>query len=303
MHRSRLPLTALRAFEVSARLSSFSKAAADLCVTHSAVSQQIKQLEALLGQPLFLRSNKGVQLTPAGQDLLPVLAGAFDSIGSALDSLRQEEGKDRIAVTTTPALASKWLMPRLRRWYAGPEALPIHLQPTLDFLDIAAGEADVSIRCGAPPWPGLESDFLLPIDMSPLCSPALLKEGKELRAPRDVLDFTLIHADIAGHALGEEWRTWMSAVGLDVPDKLEGLSFHDPNLALQAAADGLGIAMGYSQLATQEIAAGRLVFPFPQQVRHCLGYHLVYPTDPIRAAKSRAFREWLLTDCQAAVEG
>lgn len=296
MNRRLLPLNSLRAFEASARHSSFSKAAEELCVTHSAVSQQIKQLEELLGITLFYRTNRGVQLAEAGQTLLPILGEFFDRISETLDGLVKAPDGNSITVTTTPSFATKWLVPRLGRWRKDHDGLSIHLRPTLEFLDLAKGEADVGVRCGIPPWKGLQADFILPIHMTPVCSPSILGDLDRFPAARTVLDFTLIHADITGHALGEEWKTWLAAAGISDAIKLDGPSFHDPNLALQAAVDGLGFAMGYLELAEHDIATGRLVSPFDLTVRHSFSYYLTYPAAQAQAPKVKVFRDWIMAE-------
>ena len=298
MERRSLPLNSLRAFESAARRQSFSKAADELCVTHSAVSHQIKQLEEHLGAPLFLRSNRGVRLTGAGETLLPVVGESFDRVAAALDGLIRPAEGAALKVTTTPSFAAKWLVPRLSRWRALEGHIAIQLVPTLRMVEFAQDDADIGVRCGIPPWPGLQADFLLPITMTPLCSPALLEDGAALREPRDVLNHGLIHADVAGHVLGEEWRTWLLAAGVRDFGELAGLSFHDPGLALQAAIDGLGIAIGYLELAEADLAAGRLVRPFDLAVRHGLSYHLVYPAARRDEPDLAAFRRWMLSEAE-----
>lgn len=296
MDRRLLPLTSLRAFESAARQRSFSKAADELSVTHSAVSHQIKQLEAQLGTALFVRSNRGVRLTGAGETLLPVVGESFDRVAAALDGLIAPSEGNALKVTTTPSFAAKWLVPRLSRWRALNRNLGVHLVPTLRMLEFAQGEADIGIRCGIPPWPGLQADFLAPVTMTPLLSPALLETGPALREPRDVLNHELIHADVAGHVLGEEWRTWLLAAGVRDFGDLPGLSFHDPGLAMQAAIDGLGIAMGYLELAEADLAAGRLTRPFDLRVRHSFSYYLVYPAARQDEPGLAAFRHWILSE-------
>jgi len=293
-----LPLTSLRAFESAARQRSFSKAAEELAVTHSAVSHQIKQLEVQLGTALFLRSNRGVKLTGAGETLLPVVGESLDRVAAALDGLIRPAQGGFLTVTATPSFAAKWLVPRLSRWRARNGDLGIHLVPTLRMLEFAKDEADIGVRCGLPPWPGLQAEFLLPVTMTPVCSPALLAEGAALRRPRDVLNHSLIHADVTGHVLGEEWRTWLEAAGAGEVGGLAGLSFHDPGPAMQAAIDGLGIAIGYLELAEADLAAGRLVRPFAQQVRHGFSYYLVYPAARRREPGIAAFRAWILKEAR-----
>ncbi|WP_282609954.1 transcriptional regulator GcvA [Pelagibius sp. Alg239-R121] len=294
MNRSNLPLNALRAFEASARHLSFSKAAEELCVTHSAVSQQIKQLEDLLGLQLFHRTNSGVQLTEAGHRLLPLLIEFFDRIGETLDELIKGPRENTVNVTTTPTFAVKWLMPRLRRWHMEHEDQSIHLVPTLRMLELGRGKADIGIRCGLPPWRGLKSDLILPIHMTPVCSPTLLEESKPLDAPQDVLNYPLLHADVGSHERGEEWRTWLAAAKVTNFKSIDGLSFHDPGLSLQAAIDGMGIAIGYTELAEPDLRSGRLIQPFELTVRHSFSYYIVYPEYRQDDPQIQAFRDWLI---------
>ena len=302
MRRRSLHFNSLRAFEAAARHLSFTRAADELCVTHSAVSHQVRLLEETLGSDLFVRTNRGVTLTEAGHTLLPVLAESFDRIANTLDGLVATTGPDQLRVTTTPTLAAKWLIPRLGDWRHAHPDIAIHLHPALAYLDLATEGADVAIRCGVPPWPGLVDEFFLPIHMTPLCSRSFLSSLGDAPNPEDLLQTTLIHADITGHELGEEWKTWLRAAGVDAPRTLPGLSFHDPSLALQAAMDGLGIAMGYVELAAADIEAGRLARPFPFAVPHHFSYYLVY--DHARRAEPgiAAFRDWLLGQppCAAA---
>jgi LysR family glycine cleavage system transcriptional activator len=302
INRRNLPLNSLRAFEASARHLSFSKGAEELCVTHSAISQQVRLLEDQLETKLFSRTNRGVQLTEAGQTLLPLLAEFFDRITATLDGLVSEPLESRIRLTTTPSLASRWLMPRLSLWRRDHPELSIHLLPTLPFLDLAMGEAEIGIRCGLPPWKGLDANLVMPIHMAPLCSPALLADKTQDLTARDLLAFTLLHADVAGHELGEEWQVWLAAAGVDSMAKAPGLSFHDPNLALQAALDGLGIAMGYLELAEPDIASGRLVCPVPLAVRHRFSYHLAYPAAKSSHSEIQDFRSWVLAEGQKTTD-
>jgi LysR family glycine cleavage system transcriptional activator len=302
VERRSLPLNSLRAFESAARQRSFSKAADELCVTHSAVSHQIKQLEEHLGTALFVRSNRGVRLTGAGETLLPVVGETFDRVAATLDGLISPARGGALKLTTTPSFAAKWLVPRLSRWRALNGDIGIHLVPTLRMVEFAQADADIGIRCGIPPWPGLQTDFLLPVTMTPLMSPALVEAGAAFDRPRDVLNHGLIHADVAGHVLGEEWRTWLLAAGVRDFGDLTGLSFHDPGLAMQAAIDGLGVAIGYLELAEADLAAGRLIRPFELQVRHSFSYYLVYPAARQNEAGLKAFRSWILAEAEDSLK-
>ena len=293
MERRNLHFNALRAFESAARTSSFSKAAAELCVTHSAVSHQIRGLEERLGVELFVRSNRGVNLTEAGETLLPVLVEAFDRIANTLEGLVEKPGTGALRMTTTPTFAAKWLVSRLGGWRARNNGIEIHLLPTLRYVEFAKREADIGVRCGLPPWLGLKAEFLLPIHMIAVCSPRYLQNCPALARPRDLLACKLIHADTGSHDLGEEWRTWLTAAGVGDLEGLAGPSFHDPSLAMQAAIDGQGVAIGYSELVKADLAAGRLLQPFERAVRHRFSYFLVYPPGRARDPRIAAFRDWI----------
>ena len=298
MDRRRLHLNALRACEAAARHSSFSKAADELCVTHAAVSHQIKQLEESLGLKLFERTNRGVRLSEAGETLVPVLNDAFDRIANTIDGLLRKPRESALRITLTPHFASHWLVPRLRRLRAVQPDLEIGLLPSLRFADFTGGEADAGIRCGVPPWSGLQADFLLPVSMAPVCSPTLLHGAGALEKPSDLENFTLIHADVGERQVGEEWRLWFAAAGIPEAGVSQGLSFRDPALALQAAADGLGVAIGYAELTGPEIAAGRLIQPFDLLARHPFSYYFVQPTARKDDPRIAAFRRWILGEAE-----
>jgi LysR family glycine cleavage system transcriptional activator len=298
MNRQNLPFKALRAFEAAARHSSVSGAARELSVTHSAISHQLKLLEAQLGTRLFERTNRGLQITVAGELLLPVLSESFDRINDTLSHLQQGRGSglssDIINVTSTPSFASKWLVPRLASWYAEPAASRIHLIPSLDYLDLSEGKIDFAIRCGIPPWKDCSADLLMPIHLLPVCSPDYAARSGALQQPADALEHNLIHADIGEQAPGQEWRDWLQGCGVMCPEQLDGLSLKDPALAMQAAADGLGLAIGYLELVDLDLHSGRLVCASAQRVKHDYSYYLVQRSSLELNSNQARFREWLL---------
>jgi len=295
MKRRNLQFNALRAFEAAARHSSVSGAARELSVTHSAVSHQLRRLEQELGVELFKRTNRGLQITAEGETLAPVLIESFDRIAATIDNLRQASSADSIRVTCTPTFASKWLVPRLVDWYANPGASRINLQPSLDLLDFDSDDIDFAIRCGVPPWGNLRHELLMPIHLVPVCSPGYVSKNEPLRQADDVLRHSLIHADVGDHGRGDEWRDWLGGIGVDIPRDLPGPSFHDPGLAMQAAADGLGLAIGYLELIDRDLRSARLVTVFEQAIRHPYSYYLLHRKSSRNNSSLEQFRNWMLT--------
>ena len=289
MNRRDLHLNALRAFEAAGRHLSFTRAAEELSVTHAAISHHVKALEEVLGTALFERRNRRVVLTEAGQVLLPVLSESLDRVAEALDGLGTGPSARALTVTLTPSFASRWLIPRLGRFRARHPEIDVRLAPSLRFVDLAHEDCDMAVRCGDGNWPGLMAEHLLPIAMTPVCSPALAP----LRTPADLAQHTLIHADIGEARIGEEWRLWLNGAGVTGIDPSGGLSLHDPAMALQAAVDGLGVAVGYTVLAAADLAAGRLVAPFATTVAHDFAYYIVHPKSTATPPNIAAFRDWL----------
>jgi LysR family glycine cleavage system transcriptional activator len=294
MRRFSLHLNALRAFEAAARLSSFSRAAGELHVSHSTISHHVKGLEKSLGVDLFVRQNRSVVLTSSGEALLPVLRSSFDRISSTLETIRQSGDQAALKVTVTPSFANKWLVPHLRHFREAHPGIEVQLQSSLELADFNRDGLDLGVRTGWGEWPGLRSELLLPIHMTPLCNPSLLEGREGISSPDELHDFTLIHADVSpGIGIESEWREWLIAVGADKVDCSHGLSFHDPGLALHAAIDGLGIAMGYVELAAIDLAEGRLVQPFAAAVQHPWSYYIVIPEDNVGDLQTAIFCDWL----------
>lgn len=302
MNRRNLPFNALRAFEAAARHASVSGAARELSVTHSAISHQLKLLEAQLGTRLFERTNRGLQITASGASLLPVLSESFDRINARLTDLQQKQDPAAIAdiinVTSTPSFAGKWLVPRLSSWYAEPGASRIHLLPSLDYLDLQAGNIDFAIRCGIPPWNDCSHELLMPIHMVPVCSPQYAASSTPITHPADALRHNLIHADIGEQSRGQEWHDWLKGCGVDCPEQLDGLSLKDPALAMQAAADGLGLAIGYFELIDRDLNSGQLVCASEQRIKHDYSYYLLHHHQPATDSAAARFRDWLLGQLQ-----
>lgn len=299
MHRIGVHLNALRAFEAAGRLSSISRAAEELRVSHSTVSHHVKGLEKALGVDLFERRDRSVVLSQAGAALLPTLSESFDAIATALSAVKPATNTKGLRVTVTPSFANRWLVPNLRRFRADHSNIDVQLTSSLTLADLRRDNIDIGIRSGTGDWPGVESELLMPIHMTPLCSPTLIAENGPIDRPQSLGDLTLLHADVAGGSeIESEWRTWLQAAGADDVDYSGGLSLHDPGLALQAAVDGLGIAMGYVELAERDLASGRLVAPFEMQITHPWSYYIVTPKDKTDNRQASVFRQWIRKEAE-----
>lgn len=299
MRRRLPPLNALRAFEAAARHGSFKAAAEELGVTPGAVSQQVKALEAWLGRRLFDRLHRGLEITDAGARLGLGLGQALDGIADAVAEASlapgRTAGSDTIAITVLPALAEKWLVPRLPAFRARHPDADIRISADERIVDLAAEPFDFAFRyrAGGHADDGIQSAVLFRDRMTPVCSAALAAGPPPLEAPGDLARQMLLHDT---HWRGD-WARWLAAAGVQVdPDR--GSVFNRYGLAVQAAADGLGVLVGHRALLAGDLAAGRLVEPFELAVP-APGTHLLVWHDSRRVTGARAaFRDWVLEEAE-----
>ncbi len=292
-------LQALKAFDASARHLNFTRASQELHVTPAAVSHQIKELEEAVGMPLFQRTSRHMQLTRQGEILRPAIAEALEGLTRALQRVRQLENPTQVRVTVSPSLAAKWLVPRLDRFLETIPGADVRIDVSSEPLDFDREDVDVAIRFGDGIYPGLQVEKLFHEMVFPVCSPALLTGNKPLREPRDLLQFTLIHLEWeAQDAVWPNWRMWMKAAGVKDFNDTRGLHFSQTSLALEAALDGLGVALGETTLAADDLASGRLVKPFALSLRSPaqFGYHLITRRDTAERPVATAFRNWILAE-------
>ncbi len=296
-------LQSLKAFDASARLLSFTKAAQELNVTPAAISHQIKELEELTGVTLFHRTSRHMQLSRAGMILKPAIAEALEGLTDALQRIRQLENPMQVRVTASPSIAAKWLVPRLDRFLDAVPGADVRIDVSSSVLDLERDDVDVAIRFGDGIYPGLSVDKLFHDVLFPVCSPGLLQEGKPLREPRDLLQFTLIHLEYeAQGAVWPNWRMWMLAAGIKDFNDTRGLHFSQTSLAIQAAIDGHGVALGDSTLVGDDLAAGRLVKPFELALKSPaqFAYHLITRRDTADRPMIKTFRNWILAEAAAS---
>jgi LysR family glycine cleavage system transcriptional activator len=289
------PLKAVRYFEAAARHLSFSKAAEELNVTHSAISHQIKALEEWVGQPLFDRTGRALRLTEGGRQFLPPVRSAFQQLADAAQDLRQLCHGGPLTVSVLPSLASKWLVPRLFDFRARHPEIEVRISATERVEQIGQGGIDIAIRYGRGKWPNVDSELLLKDDLFPIVSPLLLSGEQPLKEPRDLANFTLLSDTTWQAAQFDFWQQWLEHAGVTGLElKAGGFSFNYSNLLIQAAIDGLGVALGNTMLASDDLRAGRLVKPFDISVPLDTGYYVVYVRDALKRPKIKAFRDWVM---------
>lgn len=289
MHRDLPPFLAVRAFEAAARHLSFKKAAEELHVTQSAISHRVKALEQYLGRSLFRRQSGGVVLTAAGRSYLPTVGEVLYRLESGTRRIRGEGTFGNLAVTTTPAFAARWLVPRLDSFRMAHSDIDLHLTTTVRRVDFDRDAVDVAVWYGKNDWPGLRSDSILRSLLYPVCSPRLLEGTLPLRDADGLRRHTLLHADG-----GEAWARWLELAGVRGIDTTRGIRFDDCNLMIEAAIENQGIALVFSTLVAADLADGRLVRPFDLGLQPECWYFVLSPNEWSERPRIKAFRSWIL---------
>lgn len=290
---ARLPsLNGLRAFEAAARHLSFTLAASELNVTQTAISHQIRRLEEELGIRLFVRQNRALALTAEARDYLPGVRAAFNDLRLATDRLLRKDDDKVLTVSTLASLAAKWLLPRLTDFQEHHPGIDVRITTSTSLVDFQRDNVDAAIRYGRGQWPGLRADWLMADELFPVCSPSLLRGDKPLRCPEDLKSHMLLHTS---NANSDDWRLWLTAAGLpaDIAGQ-PGITFDMIFMTIQAAIDGIGVAMGRTSYVQDDIAKGRLVVPFKIALPADAGFYLVAPEGRREAPKLAAFREWMI---------
>ncbi|MDX6749439.1 transcriptional regulator GcvA [Geminicoccaceae bacterium 1502E] len=295
MSRHLPPLGALRAFESAMRHGRLADAAAELHVTPSAVSHQIRGLEADLGIKLARREGRRLVPTAAGEAMLPGLREGFTRIGEAVATVRELEREGPVTLSVLQTFALHWLVPRLpgfeRRYPASEVRLAIGSRP----VDFAREDVDLAVRHGDGAWPGLRSDLLFRDALLPVASPILLSREPPLLAPEHLARHTLL----ASAARPDAWPSWLASVGLPSLAGARTQTFESTNLALQAAARGLGVAIAGRRLVRSLVEARWLVVPFRQSCGDPKAYWVTCPEEWAGLPRIRRVREWLLEEARA----
>jgi len=282
------PIRALLAFEAVARSLSFSRAAEDLNLTTSAVSHQIANLEQYVGRKLFNRTSRGVTLTSAGERFSESISGALVLISNAAEHARSED-VEILRIHVPPSFATLWLMPRLQHFLQTHTDIRIRLSVDATHSDFSRGEVDLDVRYGAIRWRDLHVETIFSEEIMPLISPAL-KATLNIERPEDLLVQTLILSEVNV----VQWPQWFAAYGISLSPSEYALRFDRSYLALDAAAQGLGIAFDSARLGERLLEQGALVPVFTdKKAIRVHAHHLVYPPQHGRREKVARFAKWL----------
>jgi LysR family glycine cleavage system transcriptional activator len=304
MRHRQAPVAAMRALEAAARHGSFTRAAQELNITQSAVSHQIKHLEELWGVMLFVRHARRLEPTAACLALAPVMRDFFTRLDDTLDKVKAESGPKPLRVEVLPSFAVKWLVPRLPGFRAEHPDIDVWmLTSEHELRDLRGREVDVAVHMGdGKSYPGMESRFFMDESVFPVCRPRFLEEHGTPETPADLCHFPLLlrHEEI----LTPTWEYWFDHVGVarEVygPALIEGVHYPDSAMALQAAFEGHGIALGRRAHVWSDVESGRLVRLFPEiEVPFNLEYFTVTPPGRADHPAVAAFRAWIETEGRA----
>lgn len=289
MANSLPPLKALRVFEAVVRTRNLSAAAAELHVTHSAVSQQLKLLEMYFGQLLFQRSSRGVQPSEAALQFYAEVKSCLDRIALASEHLKAAGEKRVVKVNTTPSVALRWLIPRLSAFQMEQPRIEVRVATSeFDGIDGLKDAYDVIIRRDPHERSGYQCERFLDDVSVPLASPAYL-ERQPIAHPQDCLRASLLHLASRRDA----WARWLGLAGIAAPQPVPGQVYQHFFLSLQAAGADLGVAIGSLALVEEDLASGRLVQLFPGLVLRDRGFHMLYRNGPTAGSALGLFVDWL----------
>jgi LysR family transcriptional regulator, glycine cleavage system transcriptional activator len=306
-------LNALRVFEAAARHLSFKEAAAELSITQTAVSHQVKSLEEYLGVELFKRAGRGVRLTEAARACLPKLREGFDALAAAVETIRDRGAETELVITAPPVFTSRWLMPRLANFAKQQAGIEVHVVGSSKMVDAGALDpqlltanfdlrsetSGVEIHLGSGEYPGYRADRLFGVSMTLVANPQF---AASLRKPEDLAGQVLLHDDamdlVAG---GDAWVKWLQAANLaEQVDGSRGPRFSTNMLSLEAASQKLGLALALRPLVDADLNANRLVQPFPIEWKPASAYFLVCPEVIAERPAVAAFRAWLMEEAKKA---
>ncbi len=278
-------LNGLRAVEAVARCGSLLKAAEELGVSPSAVSQQLGRTEKQIGRALFERTRDGLAPTELGALVAARLSAGFRELAQAV-ALADDSAANTLVVSVAPAFASRWLVPRLSRLYANHPELILRIDAATRLVDFNRSDVDLAVRMGDGHWTGARAELLLAQDVFPVCAPAI---AARLKTIADLSDEWALRDESSMFT----WNRWFESVGAPPVALLPGASFTDPILCAEATIAGQGVMLAWQLLVADALADGRLAAPFGIGAPSGLGYYLVTAAGRQASRKVSAFKRWI----------
>ncbi|MDE3176786.1 MAG: LysR family transcriptional regulator [Pseudomonadota bacterium] len=294
------PLRSIGVFHAAARLASVAKAAEELGVTPSAVSQQIHALEIQLGASLVTKAGRGIKLTEAGERYFNSIAESLERIAEATDRIRGYHAVTTLTIRASPTLSTKWLLPRLSSFLEAHPQFDVRVDGTSEPTDFAREDVDIDIRHGTGVWPGLFVEGLAQETFFPVCAPGYAAPGALAAAA--LVNHRLIHS-VKSQA---QWSAWFKTMGVEVDRRWRRVLFDRSHMAIDAAASGMGIALESDLMMWRELRDGALIRPVAAPSKITLTTQwLACPHDHLRHFKVRAFLDWIRVqrDAWAAASG
>ena len=289
--RGKLPLTALRTFEAAARRLSFKDAADELCVSATTVSNQIRELERVWGCQLFIRKTRAVVLTDAGRSLSTVVGRAFSEIRAEID-MHIAPSPKAVTLAVGPIFGSRWLVPRLSAFQQSHPDIDLVVTHSPRITSVESLSSQIAVDWGTGEWDGLDVTPLFDIEYSPVVSPSLAKKYN-LQKPADLARFSIIHQRDRS-----EWASWLALA--DTPDLTpQGDTIVlDSNIAVQAAIESQGVALGSFPFLNNDVAGGRLIKPFQINLKPARYYNLLVRRGARRNPEVDAVCAWIESEAQ-----
>ena len=290
----KLPLTALRTFEVAARRLSFKDAADELCVSATTVSNQIRELERVWRCKLFIRKTRAVVLTDEGRSLSRVLTKAFDDIRAEVEAFGQSTRKT-VTLAVGPIFGTRWLVPRLAQFRSDLPNIELILHESPRITDAVMMGTHLAVDWGEGSWSGLQNYHLMDITYAPVLSKALMAERGGLKSPKNLARYSIIHQRDRS-----EWAAWLALAGCAGLTLKEEITITDTNTVMHAALEGQGVSLGIFPFVDQELKAGKLVKPFDIELKPTRSFYLLAKPSSERTPEVASVIRWLLDQAGAS---
>ncbi len=293
------PLNSLRSFEAAARHGSFKDAADELCVSVSAISHQIKQLEQNINVELFFRKTRAVELTKIGKQYYPIVREAFDKLADGTELVLKPTQPDVLTIQLYSTFAIRWLIPRLPDFQAKHPTISVRLNTSQFDVDFEQSDVDACVMIGNKTAQGLHYSYLFSSEIFPVCSPKLFENKAPLVHPEQLNEFTLMQV----YPSKQDWYTWLETVNCQNVDPESGLQFDSYDHAISTAIQGMGVTLGMQPYVSKELSSGLLMEVFPQmRVKHHSEWYFVYRQEKTEQKKVQIFESWLIEQIAADEE-